>query len=112
MIRMIGQHWEGDVRVTWWGDDVTHEVTIERYQDVQLSLDKVAAVNSEGVKTHDGLGRPVAEIPVTVAMKFCEDRGIPWEKFLYGNEYDDQFRRFCAEHARLTYDKAKVHTVQ
>lgn len=32
MIRMIGQHWEGDVRVTWWGDDVEKTITVERWQ--------------------------------------------------------------------------------
>jgi hypothetical protein len=33
MVRLIGEHWEGDVRVRWYGDDVTNEVTIERWQD-------------------------------------------------------------------------------
>lgn len=113
MIRLIGEHWEDDVRVRWYGDDATNEVTIERWQDPQAAVDLVAAVNAEGVPTIDGLGKPVAEIPVTVAMKFCETRGIPWEKFLYGHEYDAEFRLFAAEHSKLAYKSAKrVHTVQ
>lgn len=114
MIRMIGEHWEGDVRVRWYGDDVTQEVTVERWQDPQKALDMVAAVNSDGGgKTIDGLGKPVVEVPVVVAMAFCEQRGIPWEKFLYGNEYDTEFKLFAQGHSKLAYDNAKsVHVVQ
>lgn len=113
MIRLIGEHWEGDVRVRWYGDDVTHEVTIERWQDPQAAIDMVAAVNVDGAKTIDGLGKPIAEVPITVAMEFCEARGIPWEKFLYGNEYDEEYKRFAAEYSRLAYRSAQtVHTVQ
>lgn len=113
MIHLIGEHWEGDVRVRWYGDDVTNEVTVERWQDPQAALDMVAAVNAEGAPTIDGLGKPIAEVPVGVAMEFCEARGIPWEKFLYSNEYDDQYKRFAAEYSKLAYVSAKsVHSVQ
>ena len=110
MIRLIGEHWEGDVRVRWYGDDVTHEVTIERWQDPQKALDLVAAVNAEGAPTIDGLGKPIAEVPTVVAMKWAEQRGIPWEKLLYSNDYDDQFKRFAQEHSKLAYESRKsVH---
>ncbi|WP_324807219.1 hypothetical protein SH584_11485 [Sphingomonas sp. LY29] len=114
MIRKIGQHWEGDVRVTWYGDDVTKEVTVERWQDPQRAVDMVAAVNAEGGgKTIDGLGKPVVEVPIVAAMDFAARRGIPWEKLLYSNDYDEEFKRFAAEHSKLTYQNAKsVHTVQ
>lgn len=113
MIRLIGEHWEGDVRVRWYGDDATHEVTVERWQDPQRALDMVAAVNAEGAPTIDGLGKPIVEVPVTVAMQFCEKRGIEWEKFLYGREYDDQFKAFAREYSKLAYQNAKsVHAVQ
>lgn len=105
MTRLIGEHWENDVRVRWHSDGAN--VTVERSQDAQAAVDLVAAVNAEGPKTIDGLGKPVLEIPVTAAMQFCQDRGIPWEKFLYGNEYDDQFKRFAQEHSRLAYDARK-----
>jgi hypothetical protein len=110
---MIGQHWEGDVRVTWWGDDVTHEVTVEHWQDPQRVLDMVAGVNSDGAPTIDGLGKPVVEVTVVTAMAFCNERGIPWEKFLYGNDYDSEFKLFAAQHSKLAYKNAKsVHAVQ
>jgi len=113
MPRLIGEHWEGDVRVRWYGDDATSEVTVERWQDPQAALDMVAAVNVEGAPTIDGLGKPVVEVPVVTAMKFCQERGIPWEKFLYGNDYDGEFKRFAAEHSKLAYVNTKsVHTVQ
>lgn len=114
MRRMIGQHWEDDVRVTWWGDDVEKTITIERWQDPQRALDMVAAVNADGGgQTIDGLGKPIAEVPLVPAMKFCEDRGIPWEKFLYGNEYDREFKQFVAEHSKLAYANRKsLHAVQ
>lgn len=102
-MHLIGEHWEGDVRVRWWGDPATHEVTVERWQDAQPALDQVAAANLDGVPTNDGLGRPIAEVPIGAAMQFCGERGIPWERFLYGNEYDEEFKRFAKEYSRLAY---------
>lgn len=107
MARLIGEHWEGDVRVRWFGDDATNQVTVEHYQDTQAAVDLVATVNAQGAETIDGLGKPVLEIPVTAAMDFCSRRGIPWEKFLYGNEYDDEFKRFAQEHSKLAYHSRK-----
>jgi hypothetical protein len=113
MARLIGEHWEGDVRVRWWGDEATNEITIERWQDTQAALDMVAAVNAEGAPTIDGLGKPIAEVPIGAAMEFCHARGIPWEKFLYSPEFDDEYKRFAAEYSKLAYANAKtVHTVQ
>ena len=113
MIRIIGRHWEGDVRVTWYGDDVTNEVTVERWQDPTKAIEMVAAVNAEGARTIDGLGKPIAEVPIGAAMEFCEKRGIPWEKFLYGNEYDEEYKRFAADYSKLAYQATKsVHAVQ
>jgi hypothetical protein len=108
MRRMIGQHWEEDVLVTWWGDPVTHEVTIERWQDNELALRKVHDINSEGAPSVDGLGRAVIELPVTVAQEYCAKRGIPWEKFMYGNQYDAEYKRLAAEYSRLTYSNHRA----
>lgn len=112
MIRLIGEHWEGDVRVRWYGDDATNEVTIERWQDPTRAVEMVHAVNMDGAPTIDGLGKPIAEVPIGAAMEFCEKRGIPWEKFLYGNEYDEEYKRFAREYAALAYRNTKsVHAV-
>ena len=113
MATLIGEHWEGDIRVRWWGDNVTNEVTVERTQDATRVIEMVAAVNAEGAPTIDGLGKPIAEIPIGVAIEFCQARGIPWESFLYGNNYDAEFKRFAREYSKLAYENTKtVHTVQ
>lgn len=94
-------------------DEATQEVTVERAQDLQAAVDLVSAVNAEGAPTFDGLGKPVVEVPVVLAMKWADARGIPWEKLLYSNEYDDEFKRFGQAYSRLKYENRKtVHTVQ
>lgn len=108
MAELIGEHWEGDVRVRWWGDRVTNEVTVERWQDNSAVLDMVAAVNAEGAPNVDGLGRAVIELPTVAAMEYCQKRGIPWEKFIYSNEYDAEFKRLAADHSRLTYENHRA----
>jgi hypothetical protein len=110
-MRLIGEHWEGDVRVRFWDDN--GQITVERHQDAQNAVDMVAAVNAEGAPTIDGLGRPVLEIPVVAAQQWAEKRGIPWEKLLYSNEYDGEFKKFAQEYSRLRYQSTKtVFTVQ
>lgn len=94
-------------------DEASSEITIERADDLQGVLDHVAAVNSEGAPTIDGLGKPVFEIPIVLAMEWATKRGIPWEKLLYSNEYDAEFKRFGQAYSRLCYENTKsVHTVQ
>lgn len=113
MARLIGEEWQGDIRVRWFSDDATGEVTVEYHQDAQSAIDLVSAINSEGAPTIDGLGKPVVEVPVAAAMEWAKKRGIPWEKLLYSNEYDAEFKRFAQEHSRLAYKASKsVHTVQ
>ena len=111
--RLIGEHWEGDVRVRWYGDDIAGTITIERWQDPQVVLDKVAAVNLDGAPTIDGLGKPIGEIPVIKAQEWAAARGIPWEKLIYSNEHDADLRAFLKEHNKLAYCSARQHvTVQ
>jgi hypothetical protein len=113
MIRLVGEHWEGDVRVRHYYDDAAREYSVERWQDPQLALDRIAAVNVDGAPTIDGLGKPIGEIPVIKAQEWAAARGIPWEKLLYSNEYDDELRAFLKEHQKLAYRSARQHhTVQ
>lgn len=109
----IGEHLESNgVKVTYW-DSGDGNITVQRSQDAQSAVDFVAAVNAEGAPTIDGLGKPVVEVPVVEAMAWAERRGIPWEKLLYSNEYDAEFKRFAQEHSRLRYEARKtVHSVQ
>lgn len=106
MSRIIGEHYEGGVRVRW--HEVGDDIAIEHYQDAQSAVDMVSAVNAEGAPTIDGLGKPVVEVPVVEAMAWARQRGIPWEKLLYSNEYDAEFKRFAQEHSKLAYKAAKT----
>lgn len=107
MADIIGQHLEGDVKVTWLTDG--ERIGIKREQDVQALVDNVAAANANGIVTTDGMGRPVIEMPLVLAMDWCAKRGIPWEKFLYSNEYDAEWKRFAVEHSKLTYQVRARH---
>lgn len=94
---------------------VDHDGTaiVRRSQPVDPTLDAIARANIDGVTEIPGLGRLVAEIPITVAMEFCDERGIAWDKFLYGQDYDAEFKRFLAERQRFAYRQArKLVTVQ
>lgn len=107
MSRLIGEHYEGDVRVRYvqQGDDLT----VERHQDAQAVVDRVSGMNSHGMKTHEGLGKPIAEIPMVVLMDYCAKRGIPWEKMAYSNDYDTEFKAMAREYAKLQYAPDKPH---
>lgn len=109
MGRILGEHFEDDTRVTWVDDG--DAVGVHYSQDVEPVIDKIAAANAEGGKTNEGIGRPKYEVPVTIAMAYCEKRGIPWEKFLYSNEYDAEWPKLAAEHNKLVYEYGKLHTV-
>ncbi len=112
MIHLIGQHWEGDVLVRWLGDDVTKMVVVEHWQDPQRTLDMVAAANSEGVATADGMGKPLVEVPVVLGMKYARERGIDPAKFFYSPEYAGEYKRFAAEHSKLAYRNTRsLHAV-
>jgi hypothetical protein len=113
MTRKIGQHFDANGILEQWFDNDDGTVSVKRTDDAQEALDRVSAANLDGLPTIDGLGKPVAEVPVVAAMAWAEGRGIPWEKLLYSNDYDDEFKRFCHEHSRLQYRSLKsVHTVQ
>lgn len=113
MARLIGKHADTNGIVEQWFDNGDDTITIKRSDDAQEALDRVAAANLDGLPTIDGLGKPVLEVPVVAAMAWAEQRGIPWEKLLYSNEYDAEFKRFAQDHSRLRYEAHKsVHTVQ
>ncbi len=87
--------------------DTDGTVAVRRSQDVEPIIDAVARANLHGVREIDGLGRLIAEVPLTVGIEFCEQRGIPWEKFMYGREYDAEFKRFLADRQKFAYHHAK-----
>ena len=108
MAKLIGSEVVNGIRENWYAES-DGTIHVERSQDVQSVVDHVAAINSEGAQTIDGLGKPVAEIPLVEAQAWAERRGIPWEKLLYSNEYDDEFKVFIKEHQRLAYTSQKKY---
>jgi hypothetical protein len=113
MARKIGEHYDANgIKETWW-DNGDGNVTVQRSQDAQAAADLVQTVNAEGVPTHDGLGKPVAELPQIVWMEYCAQRGLDWTKLFSTHEMDDEFKRCAAEHKRFKFDNTRsVHTVQ
>jgi hypothetical protein len=103
MARILTQDTTDDVTETIAYDEGSDTVVVRHSQDVEPVIEQVAAANLAGVRDVEGLGRPAFEVPVTVAMEFCLKRGIPWEKFLYSNEYDSEWVRFGQEYSRLAY---------
>ena len=110
-MELIGQHWDGPVLERWWGDRASGTVTIERVEDIAPTLAKVADISADGAPSVDGLGRAVMELPETIAIDYCAKRGIPFDRFIYGNEYDAEFKRLVADHSKLAYSNhRKVKT--
>lgn len=103
MARTLTSDTSGDVTETFSYDEGSDTVIVRRSQDAQPVLDHVAAVNVDGVREIPGLGRLVAEVPITVAMHYCEVRGIPWEKFCYTQEMAEEWRLFLEQHPALCF---------
>jgi hypothetical protein len=112
MARILTKDVSNGVTETFAYDDATDTVIVRRSQDAQGAIDAVAAANVEGVRSIDGLGIPQSEVPITVAIEFCTKRGIPWEAFLYTNQYDDEWGKFLKAHPNLCYRPAvRYHAV-
>lgn len=101
--RILTSDTSGGITETFAYDDGSDTVIVQRTQETDPIVDHVAAVNLEGVTPIDGLGYMQAEVPLAVAIKFCEDRGIPWEKFAYTNQYDAEWLSFLRNHPKLCY---------
>jgi hypothetical protein len=108
MSRLIGQDYDSLGILEQWFDNGDGTVSVRRADDAQGAVDLVSAMNLDGVETIDGLGRPTMEIPVVEAMAWAERRGIPWEKLLYSNEYDAEFKKFGQEYSRLQYQAKRT----
>lgn len=96
-----------NIAETWHYDDGL--VHVQRTQDVEPIIDAVAKANLAGTIEVPGLGRLIAEIPIATGIAYCEERGIPWEPFLYSPDYQDERARFMAQHQRLTYAHPKKY---
>ncbi len=102
-MRTLTQDTQSGVRETFAYDASSDTVVVQRSQDNTRLVDAIAKANSDGTKEMAGM-RLVAEVPITDAMEFCKERGIPWEKFLYGRDYDSEFKRFIQDRPKLAYE--------
>jgi hypothetical protein len=111
MAKIVHSDTSADVTETFALDE--DKAIVRRSQDVEPTIDAIARANLDGVREVPGLGRLIAEVPITVGIEFCEQRGIPWEKFMYGNQYDAEFKRFIADRQRFQYRQARrLHAVR
>lgn len=102
----------GKIAETWQYDAADNTVTVQRTSDAQHVIDAVAKANLAGTTEIPGLGRLVGEIDTVDAMQFCQERGIPWERFLYGctPEWDRELRAYMAARPKLNYEhRQKFH---
>lgn len=97
----------GSVTETFGYDEGSATIVVRRSQDATPVLDHVAAANIEGVDDVGGALRLHSDVPITVAIAFCEERGIPWEKFCYTTHYDREWFAFIAANPRFLYRPAR-----
>lgn len=95
------------VTETFEYDDSTDTVTVRRTQEVDPILDHVAAKAS----ITNGKGQTfwhVAETPITVAIEWAKQRGIPWKEFCYTNRYQAEWNRMILEQTKLSPTGGKM----
>lgn len=84
-------------------DDASGTVAVRHTQDIEPFMDHVAAVNAAGGPNDvEGLGRLMVEVPIGLAIDFCNRRGIAWEAFMAG-QHDEEWTRVIKEYSRLAY---------
>ncbi len=108
MARLIGEHYEGDVRVSFV--DNGDSIGIRYSQDIDHTLDKIAAINADGgAQTNDGVGRLKYEFPISLLMEHALERGIAWEKLAYSNDHDDEWPRMAQKWSKLSVDQKRTY---
>ena len=108
MARLIGTDYEGDVRVSFRDDG--DRIGIHYEQDIDNTLDKIAAINADGgAQANDGLGVLKYEFPITLIMQHGTERGIPWEAIAYGNDHNDEWPRMAAKWSKLSIEQRRKY---
>lgn len=110
MEKVITEDFSMGIRERFYFDNTTQQVRVERSQNVEPVLNRLRNINNDGgVESVDGMGVPLCEVPLSLGIAFCERRGIPVNKFLYGNDYNDEFLLFMKEHPKLVYQHKKKY---
>lgn len=104
MAKLIGQETVGGITERWFYDETADSIHVDRAQDVEDAVELMKAINAAGEAPYvEGLGKAVGEIPQVLAMRWAEMRGIPWEKFMYSNEFDGEWKRMFAAFRAFAY---------
>ena len=108
MGRIIGEHYEGDVKVTYV--DEGDGINIRYSQDVTPVLDNIASINADGgARMNDGIGRLKYDFPISLLMKHATQRGISWEKLAYSTEYDSEWKVMGEKWSKLTPEQKRTY---
>ena len=102
MGRIIGEHYEGDVKVTYV--DEGDGINIRYSQDITPVVDNIAAINADGgAQVNDGIGRLKYEFPITLIMEHAVERGIPFEALAYrAGAYEDEWDAMGKKWSKLS----------
>ncbi len=103
MAHKIGEHWQGDTKVTWRDDG--DKIGIHYSQNIDPVLDKIARINAEGgMRTQEGQGRLLYEFPVTLIMEHALERGIDYAALVAKVGFEDEWHAMGRKWAKLTVD--------
>ncbi len=108
MAHKVGEHWEGDTKVTWRDDGDT--LGIHYQQDITPVLNRIAAMNLDGgTEAKEGLGRLLYEFPVTLIMEHAIERGIPYEGLVNKVGYEDEWHAMGRKWSKLSVDRRRTY---
>jgi YD repeat-containing protein len=107
MAKILTKDVADGVTETFEYDETDHIVGVRRTQDVEPFLDHIARVNQEGVEEVEGLGLMSYDVPITVAIQWAQERGVPWEVLAFSKQYEDEWLRLCKSNPKFAYRPAK-----
>ncbi len=108
MADKVGEHWQGDTKVTWNDDGDT--LGIHYRQDITPVLERIAAMNRDGgTKAHGGMGRLLYEFPVTLVMEHAIERGIDYGALCAKVGYEDEWHAMGRKWSKLSLDRQRQY---
>ena len=83
-------------------------VSVRRMQDVEEIL---KSVHREKMETNghmvEGMGRHIGEIPITLLIDYCQNKGIRWETVVYGEGMGHVLKDFLRDNAAFRTTDAR-----
>ncbi len=110
MPRLIGEEFDGDTRIRWFGDADT--ISIQYLQDIQPLLDRIADTNAEGgTPTNDGIGALKYEFPEEFIMEHAFERGLSFNELAYkpSKDMDKEWERMAQKWSKLRIERQRKY---